>query len=253
MTQTTTNQAAQVAGYLKQWRFDPNQPRMRCGPSRASPDQRPQHQPQEQPGAQVPPVGAPDLRHQPRLDRRRLPGDRGPRCPAGSSPDTRTTAPRSATEKRWPSVTASTPLTSTTPSGLSASTSTGPHPTVRVEAPRRHGAKRCGPATGWRSTTPRPASCLIDFDRTVGGDIGWPSSETWGQQIEDAVMRASGTTGRKPSPSCSRRDPLPATAPTRVAVAAVAWLLGGCCGDGTTASHIVVGSCSSRRPDGSRS
>ena len=29
---------------------------------------------------------------------------------------------------------------------------------------------------------------LIYFDRTVGGDIGWPNSETWGQQISDAVM-----------------------------------------------------------------
>jgi hypothetical protein len=29
---------------------------------------------------------------------------------------------------------------------------------------------------------------LIYFDRTVGADIGWPNSETWGQQIEDAVM-----------------------------------------------------------------
>ena len=32
--------------------------------------------------------------------------------------------------------------------------------------------------------------CLIYFDRTVGGDIGWPSSETWTEQIEDAVMQA---------------------------------------------------------------
>jgi hypothetical protein len=32
--------------------------------------------------------------------------------------------------------------------------------------------------------------CLIYFDRTVGGDIGWPSSETWTDQIEDAVMQA---------------------------------------------------------------
>ena len=32
--------------------------------------------------------------------------------------------------------------------------------------------------------------CLIYFDRTVGGDIGWPGSETWTDQIEDAVMQA---------------------------------------------------------------
>ena len=32
--------------------------------------------------------------------------------------------------------------------------------------------------------------CLIYFDRTVGGDIGWPSSETWTDEIEDVVMQA---------------------------------------------------------------
>jgi hypothetical protein len=32
--------------------------------------------------------------------------------------------------------------------------------------------------------------CLIYFDRTVGADIGWPGSETWTQEIEDAVMQA---------------------------------------------------------------
>jgi len=32
--------------------------------------------------------------------------------------------------------------------------------------------------------------CMIDFDRTVGADIGWPSSETWTDQILDAVMQA---------------------------------------------------------------
>ena len=30
---------------------------------------------------------------------------------------------------------------------------------------------------------------LIYFDRTVGGDIGWPNSETWPAQIADRVMR----------------------------------------------------------------
>jgi hypothetical protein len=32
--------------------------------------------------------------------------------------------------------------------------------------------------------------CLIYFDRDVGCDIGWPSSETWADQITDAVMKA---------------------------------------------------------------
>lgn len=29
---------------------------------------------------------------------------------------------------------------------------------------------------------------LIYFDRTVGGDIGWPDSKTWGQQLKDRVQ-----------------------------------------------------------------
>jgi hypothetical protein len=32
--------------------------------------------------------------------------------------------------------------------------------------------------------------CLMYFDRTVGGDIGWPSSETWADQIADIVLQA---------------------------------------------------------------
>lgn len=32
--------------------------------------------------------------------------------------------------------------------------------------------------------------CLIFFDRTAGGDIGWPSSQTWRDQAEDALGRA---------------------------------------------------------------
>ena len=32
--------------------------------------------------------------------------------------------------------------------------------------------------------------CLIEFDRTVGGDIGWPSSKTWGDQLEDEIRDA---------------------------------------------------------------
>jgi hypothetical protein len=29
---------------------------------------------------------------------------------------------------------------------------------------------------------------LIYFDRTVGGDIGWPSSETWGEQLKGKLL-----------------------------------------------------------------
>jgi hypothetical protein len=32
--------------------------------------------------------------------------------------------------------------------------------------------------------------CLLEFDRTAGGDIGWPSSQTWGDQLEDEIRGA---------------------------------------------------------------
>ncbi len=35
-----------------------------------------------------------------------------------------------------------------------------------------------------------PGEPLIYFDRTVGGDIGWPSSKTWGDQAIDKVVAA---------------------------------------------------------------
>jgi hypothetical protein len=31
--------------------------------------------------------------------------------------------------------------------------------------------------------------CLIFFDRTVGGDIGWPSSKTWGEQFGERFWK----------------------------------------------------------------
>jgi hypothetical protein len=31
---------------------------------------------------------------------------------------------------------------------------------------------------------------LVYFDRTAGGDIGWPSSKTWGKQLEERVVAA---------------------------------------------------------------
>jgi hypothetical protein len=33
----------------------------------------------------------------------------------------------------------------------------------------------------------RAGDCLIHFDRTVGGDIGWPSSQTWTDQLGDIL------------------------------------------------------------------
>jgi len=32
--------------------------------------------------------------------------------------------------------------------------------------------------------------CLLEFDRTVGGDIGWPSSQSWASQLEDRLRDA---------------------------------------------------------------
>jgi hypothetical protein len=36
----------------------------------------------------------------------------------------------------------------------------------------------------------KACECLIYFDRTRGGDIGWPSSKTWGEQLEDRLVKA---------------------------------------------------------------
>ena len=36
----------------------------------------------------------------------------------------------------------------------------------------------------------RSRECLLHFDRTVGGDIGWPSSRSWGDQLEDRIRDA---------------------------------------------------------------
>jgi hypothetical protein len=36
----------------------------------------------------------------------------------------------------------------------------------------------------------RAHECLLEFDRTVGGDIGWPSSQSWGDQLEDRIRDA---------------------------------------------------------------
>ena len=36
----------------------------------------------------------------------------------------------------------------------------------------------------------KAGECLIYFDRTRGGDIGWPSSKTWGEQLEDRLVKA---------------------------------------------------------------
>ena len=32
--------------------------------------------------------------------------------------------------------------------------------------------------------------CLLFFDRSAGGDIGWPSSKSWGAQLEARVSEA---------------------------------------------------------------
>jgi len=34
----------------------------------------------------------------------------------------------------------------------------------------------------------KASECLIFFDRTAGGDIGWPSSETWGDQLKGKLL-----------------------------------------------------------------
>jgi hypothetical protein len=34
--------------------------------------------------------------------------------------------------------------------------------------------------------------CFIFMDRTVGGDVGWPSSKTWGEQFKDKLGELAG-------------------------------------------------------------
>jgi hypothetical protein len=34
--------------------------------------------------------------------------------------------------------------------------------------------------------------CFIFVDRTVGGDVGWPSSQTWGEQASDQIEGLAG-------------------------------------------------------------
>ena len=36
----------------------------------------------------------------------------------------------------------------------------------------------------------KAGDCLIHFDRTVGGDIGWPGSQTWWDQLGDILTKA---------------------------------------------------------------
>ncbi len=36
----------------------------------------------------------------------------------------------------------------------------------------------------------KAGDCLIHFDRTVGGDIGWPGSQTWFDQLGDVLTKA---------------------------------------------------------------
>jgi hypothetical protein len=36
----------------------------------------------------------------------------------------------------------------------------------------------------------RAADCLIYFDRSVGGDIGWSSSQTWTDQLGDILTNS---------------------------------------------------------------
>lgn len=38
-----------------------------------------------------------------------------------------------------------------------------------------------------RAGSPRTPGVLIHFDRTVGGDIGWPDSQTWWDQAKDKL------------------------------------------------------------------
>jgi hypothetical protein len=48
--------------------------------------------------------------------------------------------------------------------------------------------------------------CLVQFDRTAGGDIGWPSSKTWDEQIGDVLAEAVRNHARKAYKKLLGRD-----------------------------------------------
>jgi hypothetical protein len=43
----------------------------------------------------------------------------------------------------------------------------------------------------------KAGECLVFFNRTAGGDIGWPDSKTWGDQVGDLIAEAARNHGRK--------------------------------------------------------
>ena len=39
--------------------------------------------------------------------------------------------------------------------------------------------------------------CLIYVDRNVGGDIGWPSTERWEEQLKDLAINVAKEEGKR--------------------------------------------------------
>lgn len=37
----------------------------------------------------------------------------------------------------------------------------------------------------------KAGECLVQFDRTAGADIGWPSSRTWREQLQEDLAKAA--------------------------------------------------------------
>jgi len=191
MTQTTTSRAAEVAGYLKQWMFDPNHAHhsLRPKPSFSGPAER-------------------NVNLKNSTQRRFLQWEEQTFGINLGWTDNASAA-TAVKVSRW-FFTRPNHDPSPIRYGESVALGYGVNPsyihyvdrTVGINldwstAPRfewkllggRHGDPvRSG---DWLAIYNQKArDCLIYFDRTAGGDIGWPSSETWGEQIEDAVLQA---------------------------------------------------------------
>jgi hypothetical protein len=191
MTQITTHQAAEVAGYLKQWMFDPNHAPHALRPT---------------PGFTERNVRNVNLKNS--RERKFLQWEK--QTFGINLGWTDNAAPETAVRvSRWfftrPADNES-PLRygetvamgyGVSPSyvhyaerqfGINLDWSDSPRFEWKLLGGPRGHEVRCG---DWLAIyNSKAGDCLIDFDRTVGGDIGWPSSETWGQQIQDAVMKA---------------------------------------------------------------
>lgn len=191
MTQTTTHQAAQVAGYLKQWMFDPNHPPHALRPTPRFTEHNDRN------------VNLKNSRERKFLQWEKQTFGINLGWTDDASPETAVRVSRwfftSASDKAEPVRYGESIALGygKTPSyihhaersvGINLDWSDNPRFEWKLLGGPRGQAVRSGEWLAIYNT--RAGDCLIDFDRSLGGDIGWPSSETWGEQLQDAALQA---------------------------------------------------------------